>query len=219
VNPLIGCLDLRSQLRRSLQQRLDGTLQPGRQFGRFGGAHLVRVTWCQAVAERLHQTPRAVDHRRPYVHQFMPRPDLDQILLRLCSSMHDRRQQLRIHSPQLSQFLGVDAIVLPPAARDQCHFSWIGHNHFVTQLHQAPAYPRRVRPGFQHHSHPAVKIESPHQFRLRLRYFVADDHLTRRIQNAVVTRSVPQVQADRQLLGLRLSRDLSLCRLPCPLST
>src|SRR6266478_9812151 len=75
----------------------------------------------------------------------------------------------------------------------------MGHDHFVAQLRQLPAYPGGMGPGFQCDStagDPAENlVDSP---RCR-RQTVLQNHVTCFIQDAVMACSVSQIQTDGQL--------------------
>lgn len=54
-------------------------------------------------------------------------------------------QQFRIDTPQARQRFGIHPIGLPIHVRDQLHAPGVGYDHFVTQLAEQTARPRRVR--------------------------------------------------------------------------
>jgi hypothetical protein len=63
-------------------------------------------------------------------------------------AMPHRTEQCRIDSGQPSQRPGIEPIVFSATCADQAHVARVGHNHFVSQLAQLPANPRRMRSGF-----------------------------------------------------------------------
>ena len=54
--------------------------------------------------------------------------------LALFASMLEWVQQLRVHSSQASQILGIDLIGLAFVGIDEPQFTGIGHQHLVTTL-------------------------------------------------------------------------------------
>jgi hypothetical protein len=54
-------------------------------------------------------------------------------------------QQLRVHSSQASQILGIDLICLTLVGVDEPQLAGIGHQDLVATLLEHPASPRRVR--------------------------------------------------------------------------
>jgi hypothetical protein len=63
--------------------------------------------------------------------------------------MLHRCQQLRIDPRQPGQRPGVEAIILPSTLPDQAHVARMRHDHFVPQLAQHTAHPRRMHSGLQ----------------------------------------------------------------------
>jgi hypothetical protein len=122
--------------------------------------------------------------------------------LRCCTGT----QQFRVDSRQPGQRSGVEPIIFPTAFSDQAHVSRMGHDHFLPQFTQQPAHPRRMHPCFQRDPaarHPAEDFL--HRLR-RCRHLLFQKYFTRFIQNAVPTRSTPQIQAQRSVSDLQLFR-------------
>ena len=141
----------------------------------------------------LHRSPHMVDQLRARRHHRIPGSDHRQIGLGFGSSMHDRRQQLRLHSPQPRQQLRVHRIILALIFRNQRQLARIRHQHFMPALGQQPAHPRRMRPGLDHHPRrfttPKPLLQSAlrrlHPPRLRI--------LSRGVQRVKVTIPIAQI--------------------------
>src|ERR1700688_1372430 len=63
--------------------------------------------------------------------------------------MLHRTQQLRIDPRPPRQRSRIQTVVLLPTLSDQAHVARMRHDHFVSQLAQQPAHPRRVHSGLQ----------------------------------------------------------------------
>ena len=68
--------------------------------------------------------------------------------LRFGAAMSHRTQQAGIDSCQPCQRPGIELIIFSAALADQSHVPRMRHDHFVSQLGQLPADPRRVRSRF-----------------------------------------------------------------------
>jgi hypothetical protein len=109
--------------------------------------------------------------------------------LRLRTPMLHRRQQLRVDPRQPGQRPGIQAIIFSATFSDQAHAVRMRHNHFVPQLAQQPAYPRRVHPRLQGDR---TARHSPEYFLHRLRsraHLLFQQLFPRFIQPAIPTRS------------------------------
>jgi hypothetical protein len=126
--------------------------------------------------------------------------------------MLHRTQQLGIDPSQPRQRLGVEPIVFLAGLPDQPHVARMRHDHFVPQLAQDSAHPRRMRPGFQRD--PTVRhFAEPlaHRFRSRAQFLFLQ-HVTHFVEQAIPTRPIAQVQTNRQL---RLGNSCSASSLRC----
>jgi hypothetical protein len=132
-------------------------------------------------------------------HHCIPRSDDRQIGLGFGSSMHDRRQQLRLHPPQPRQQLRIHRIILALVFRNQRQLARIRHQHFMPPLGQQPAHPRRMRPSFDYHPRrlttPKPLLQSApgrrHSPRLRI--------LSRSVQRVKVAVAVAQIDTHGHL--------------------
>jgi hypothetical protein len=108
--------------------------------------------------------------------------------------MFHRTQQLRIDSCQTGQHPGIQPIVFLPALANQTHVAGMRHDHFVSQLAQKPAHPRRMDPALQ--SDAAVRHSTEHfaHHLLGCAQPLFRQHPASFIQYAVPARSIPQVQ-------------------------
>jgi hypothetical protein len=61
--------------------------------------------------------------------------------------MFHRTQQLRIDPGEPCQSLRIQPVVFLSTLTNQAHVARMRHDHFVPQLVQHPAYPRRMHPG------------------------------------------------------------------------
>jgi hypothetical protein len=80
--------------------------------------------------------------------------------LALFAPMLEWVQQLRIHSCQASQILGVYLIGLLLGGVDESQLASIGHQHLVTTLLQKPANPGRVGSRFYGYAHRGLGSEA-----------------------------------------------------------
>src|SRR5512143_4182700 len=76
--------------------------------------------------------------------QYSPRTDHGQVRLRFRAPMTHRTQKQWIDAGQASQRPRVHPVILSFALSDQTHVPRVGDDHFVTELLQLPAHPRRV---------------------------------------------------------------------------
>ena len=116
------------------------------------------------------------------------------------AAMPHRTEQAGIDSRQPCQRPGIEPIIFSATLADQSHVARMRHDHFVPQLGQLPADPRRMRPGFQ--CDPTARNLAEHlldSFRCR-RQFLLQNHFARFIQNAVMAGSISQIQTNRQLV-------------------
>jgi hypothetical protein len=99
----------------------------------------------QASPKGLHSSPNVVHQLRTATDQCLPGADYGQVSLALFTSVLERIEQLRIHSSQASQILGVDLICFAFVGVDKPQLSGIGHQDLVaTLLLEQTAYPGRV---------------------------------------------------------------------------
>src|SRR5262245_11865948 len=73
------------------------------------------------------------------------------------TSMLDRREQLRIQTPDACQKLCIDAVVLAISLGDQTDVTRVGHDHLMTELLQETTHPRRLASRFDDHRRFALK--------------------------------------------------------------
>jgi hypothetical protein len=82
-----------------------------------------------------------IDESGPGTHEHIPAPDYGQIGLGIQLPMLDRGKQHGIESPDTSQVLGIDLIILGVVFIDQSKFARIGDNHFMSQIIQQATHP------------------------------------------------------------------------------
>ena len=218
VNPLAQRFD-------GCEQRFQRRLQLRTQLACCLGIQVAWVAAAQPLPIRLRQSARCVDQRRPRPYQSSPRSNHHQMRLGLRTSMLHRRQQLRIDPRQSRQRAGVEAIIFPPTLPDQAHVARMRHDHFMSQLAQHPAHPRRMHSRLQRDPAP---WHSPEHFFHRLRsraQLLFQQHFPRFIQHAIPARAIPQIQTNRQLLLCKIlvlpgrySANLLHCRSPLSLA-
>src|SRR6202142_2547665 len=112
--------------------------------------------------------------------------------MNLCcgTGMAPRTQQAGIDSRQSRQRPSIELIILSATLPDQSHVARMGHDHFVAQLGQLPAYPGGMGPGFQCDSTSRDLAENlVHSFRRRWQA-VLQNYVTCLIQNTVMASSV-----------------------------
>ena len=114
--------------------------------------HLLRAALAQPLSVGFRQPSRGIHQRRARSHQRGPRPDHRQMDLRFRAAMLHRTQQAGIDPRQPCQHPGVEPIIFSAAFPDQPHVPRMRHDHFMSQLGQLPADPRRMRPGLQRDS-------------------------------------------------------------------
>ncbi len=85
--------------------------------------------------ERLRQSSRHTDQRRPGTHERITGSDHRRIRLRLSTLRSaDQRQQLRDRFGPAAQRLRVNRVVLPPALPDQTDVACMRHGRLIPQL-------------------------------------------------------------------------------------
>src|SRR5688500_19872890 len=73
--------------------------------------------------------------------------------LALLAPVLERIQELRVHSSQASQVLGIDLVSLLLVGVDQSRFAGVGHQYLVATLLQDPAPPGRVAASLDGYAH------------------------------------------------------------------
>ena len=114
----------------------------------------------QSPALRLHGLAHGVDQRRPRADETVAGADHGQIALGLEAAMPHGRQQRGVDPREPRQVLGVGAVVLRRARRNQAHPTRVGHDHLMAQLGEQPTELGRVRPHFQHDPTPGCQPEA-----------------------------------------------------------
>jgi hypothetical protein len=161
------------------------------------GAH---VAPAQPFPVALGPSARRVHQRRPRSHQSGSRSDHGQIRLRFRAAMPHRTQQRGIDPGQPRPRPRVQPIVLLSTFADQAHVARMRHDHFVSQLAPPPTYPRRMHARFQRD---LATRHPPEHFLHRLRsraHSLLQPHAPRFIPHAIPTRTIAQIETDRQLL-------------------
>src|SRR5215216_6345002 len=80
--------------------------------------------------------------------------------LALFAPVLERIEQLRVHSCQASQVLGVYLIGLLLVSVDESQLTGVGHQDLVTALLEQPTNPRRVSPGLDGHAHRPLRSKA-----------------------------------------------------------
>jgi hypothetical protein len=81
--------------------------------------------------------------------------------LALLAPVLERIQELRVHSSQASQVLGIDLVGLLLVGVDQSQFAGVGHQDLVATLLQDPARPGRVGASLDGYAHRLFGGEAP----------------------------------------------------------
>src|SRR5437899_1723572 len=120
--------------------------------------------------------------------------------------MPNRVQRLRIHPPQASQLIGIDAIALPLATLRPFHHPRVCHQHLVSPLGDHVLHPSRVSSYFHHYPcHGQCLEELPYIF-LRGPQLSFGQGFSLQTKNAVLTPAVPQIHSHRQSISIGAHR-------------
>jgi hypothetical protein len=110
--------------------------------------------------------------------------------------MLPRRQQRGIDPGQPRQGLRIQPVVFLPALPDQAHVARMRHDHFVAQLTQHPAHPRRVHSGLQRHAAARHSAEHLAQSLGSRAQALLQQHATSFVEYALPTGAIAQVESD-----------------------
>jgi hypothetical protein len=87
------------------------------------------------------------------IYQNLPGADDGHVSLALLASVLEWVQELRVHSSQASQVLGIDLVSLALVGVDEPQLPGIGHKDLVAALLEHPARPGRVGSGLDGYAH------------------------------------------------------------------
>jgi hypothetical protein len=90
---------------------------------------------------------------RAAIYQRLAGTDDGHMSLRVFAAVLEWIEQLRVHSCQASQILGVDLIRFTLVSVDEPQLPGVGHQDLVATLLQYPARPRRVGSGLYGYAH------------------------------------------------------------------
>jgi len=110
--------------------------------------------------------------------------------------MLHRRQQLGIDARQPGQSLRVQPIVLLSALPDQTHVTRMRHDHFVSQLAQQAADPRRMHARLQRDAAARHSAEHLAQSLGSRAQALLQQHATSFVEYAVPAGAIAQVESD-----------------------
>jgi hypothetical protein len=100
---------------------------------------------------------------RASTHQCLTRADYGQVSLGTFAPVPEWVQQLRIHSSQASQVLGVDLIGFTLVGVDETQFTGIGHQYLVATPLEQTANPGRVGSCLDGYTQRLLRGEAPPQ--------------------------------------------------------
>ena len=115
--------------------------------------------------------------------------------------MSDRAQQPPIDSRQAGQASGIHSIILLIIGKNQLHFAGIRHDHVVAALLDYAAGPARMHPHLQRYQRPRHSPEICLEAARTGADILFTNGLAHPVQNAYVTSSIPQIDADRKALA------------------
>ena len=131
--------------------------------------------------------------------------------VRLCRGppVPDGGEELRVESAEPGEVLGIGAVGLALAARDQPDLPRVGDDHVVTELREHPAQPRGPRPHLHHHPGALQWGERPRERRGRRADSLLPHDLPVATEDAEVAVAVADVDADSH--ELRIPHLPALC--------
>jgi hypothetical protein len=112
-------------------------------------------------------------------------------------------EQLRVHSCQASQVLGVYLICLTLVSVDQSQLTGVGHQYLVSALLEQPTNPGRVSSGLDGHAHRPLRGEASPQSFGGCTHPTLLDHLAAvGVQETQIAVFVAEIQPGRHLWSL-----------------
>ena len=108
-----------------------------------------------------------VDERGPRPHQRVAAAEGLEVRLRPGTAVPDGGEELRVESAEPGEVLGIGAVGLALAARDQRDLPRIGDDDVVPERREHPAQPRGPRPHLHHHPRARHPGERPRERRGR----------------------------------------------------
>ena len=150
-----------------------------------------------------------VDERGPRPHQRVAAAQDLEVRLRRGPAVPDGNEVPRVESPEPGEVLGIGAVVLALAARDQRDLPRIGDDDVVPELREHPAQPRGLRPHLQHHPRVLQWRERPGERRGRGADSLLPEDLSVVPEDAEVAVAVAHVDPDGH--ELRVPHPPALC--------